>query len=200
MELTLELESWGVEMLVSWMIVSEVMKWESERDMIPKACPRYLSLRFFIISPGISPSGTEKATGPAVPLAHVDPQKVKDLRVSIVCAKASGSARQTAKALQGGRVPTDRPPSHTYESFWGSYFKKKGSGVCVRVGALSFGAGAAAGCRCQMCGCVRYGLGRWCRCRVPLPDARLFGAWGRCQICGRVRFGAWALAPLQDTA
>ena len=196
MELTLELESWGVEMLVSWMIVSEVMKWESERDMIPKACPRYLSLRFFIISPGISPSGTEKATGPAVPLAHVDTQKVKDLRVSIVCAKASGSARQAAKALQGGRVPTDRPPSHTYESFWGSYFKKKRK-------------------RC-LCACWSFELWRWCRCRVPLPnvwlctlwtwalvplpDARLFGAWGRCQICGRVRFGAWALAPLQDTA
>ena len=87
--------------------------------------------------------------------------------------------------------------------------------VCGRVCFESFGAGAAAGCRCQTCGRVRFGAcAAGCRCRcvallVPLQGAAAgrvalrgvavcalgLRCWRRrCQMCCALSLGAGAAA------
>ena len=55
--------------------------------------------------------------------------------------------------------------------------------VCGRV-RFGFGCGAAAGCRCQMSAVCGLELACWCRRRVPLPNVWLCAFW------------AWVLVPL----
>ena len=97
-------------------------------------------------------------------------------------------------------------PDSERELFWCSCFKLR----CLCV-LWSLGAGAAAGCCCQMCVRVRQrsGATAGCRCQmralVPLSDVWPRALWSLgagaaavCQMCGGVRLGSSTeIAPCQ---
>ena len=86
------------------------------------------------------------------------------------------------------------------ESYWGSYFKYRKR--CL-LALLILGAGAAAGCRCQMWLCALWSLGAGAAARcgpVRFGACVLVPLHGAAARCGRVRFGAWVLVPLQGAA